>query len=124
MIIDEEREKKDIVADRYEDLLHGVVVTPFVPDGFRSAWAYYSVLAESEEQRKKMIGRLNERGIPTAIYYPKPLHLQPVSSYLGYKLGDFPVAEDISRRVLSLPMHAYLDDEDLVRITDVVNEVN
>ena len=124
MIIDEEREKKDIVADRYEDLLYGVVVTPFVPDGFRSAWAYYSVLAESEEQRKKMIGRLNERGIPTAVYYPRPLHLQPVSSYLGYKLGDFPVAEDISRRVLSLPMHAYLDDEDLVRITDVVNEVN
>ena len=124
MIIDEEREKKNIVADRYEELLHGVIVTPFIPEGFMSAWAYYSVLAESEQQRDQVMRRLNERGIPTVVYYPNPLHLQTVSSHLGYKLGDFPLAEDISRRVLSLPMHAYLDDEDLVRITDVVKEIN
>ncbi len=123
MIIDEEREKKNIVADRYEELLHGVIVTPFIPEGFMSAWAYYSVLAESEQQRDQVMRRLNERGIPTVVYYPNPLHLQTVSSHLGYKLGDFPLAEDISRRVLSLPMHAYLDDEDLVRITDVVKEI-
>jgi dTDP-4-amino-4,6-dideoxygalactose transaminase len=123
MLIDEEWEKKDIIADRYEELLHDVVVSPFVPDGFRSAWAYYSMLADSEEQRGEIMSRLKKRGIPSAIYYPSPLHLQQVSSHLGYIEGDFPVAEDVSHRVFSLPMHAYLQGEDLVRIVNVIHEI-
>ena len=67
--------------------------------------------------------RLNERGIPCTVYYPKPLHLQTVSSHLGYTIGDFPEAEDVSCRVFSLPMHSYLEDNDLIKTVDIIRDV-
>jgi len=59
---------------------------------------------------------LKAAGIPTAIYYPKPLHLQTAFGYLGYKEGDFPISEDYSQRIFSLPMHPYLSKADQERI--------
>ena len=123
MIIDEEWAKKDIIADRYEELLDGMVTTPIIPDDFLSAWAYYSVLTESEQKRKELMTLLKKQDIPTAVYYPKPLHFQQVSSHLGYNKGDFPVAENVSSRIFSLPMHAYLEDDDLVKIANVFQGV-
>lgn len=89
---------------------------PHVPNGFMSAWAQYSVLAESSAERQKIIDRLATEGIPTAIYYPKPLHLQPAFAFLQYRQGSFPVSEDISSRIFSLPMHPYLDEATVHRI--------
>jgi len=117
-ILDEEIKQRDRVANRYEELLDGMVTTPIIPDDFRSTWAYYSVLTESERKRKELITLLKKQEIPTVVYYPKPLHFQQVSSHLGYNKGDFPVVEDVSRRIFSLPMHAYLEDEDLVKIAN------
>ena len=122
-ILDDEIQERNRIAMRYEELLDGKVVTPFIPDGYKSAWAYYSVLAESEEQRFEIMSRLKKCGIPSAIYYPTPLPLQQVSSHFGYIEGDFPVAEDVCHRVFSLPMHAYLQDEDLVRIVNIIHEI-
>jgi len=122
-ILDEEIKQRDSIANRYEELLDGMVTTPIIPDDFRSAWAYYSVLTESEQKRKELMALLKKQGIPTAVYYPKPLHFQQVSSHLGYNKGDFPVAEDVSSRIFSLPMHAYLEDEDLVKIANVFQGV-
>ena len=65
---------------------------------------------------------LNNNGIPAMIYYPYPLHLQKAYKYLGYKENDFPVTEELSKLVLSLPMHTELDEEQLRFITEKVLE--
>jgi UDP-2-acetamido-2-deoxy-ribo-hexuluronate aminotransferase len=90
---------------------------PFVPSGMVSAWAQYSILSDRRDELEKY---LKEKGIPTAIYYPTPLHLQPAFSYLRYKKGDFPVSDDASRRILSLPMHPYLTDQELKDVTEAI----
>ena len=79
--------------------------------GYKSAWAQYSVLAADEQHRTDLQNKLKEAGIPTAIYYPTPLHLQSAFSGLGYKKGDFPVSEESAERIFSLPMHPYLTEE-------------
>ena len=98
----------------YLDLL---VKTPEVPNGYRSAWAQYSILVRDGALRTSRIAKLKEAGIPTAIYYPKPLHLQTAFAGLGYQEGDFPVSEDCARRIFSLPMHPYLAAGEQRRIT-------
>ena len=95
------------------------VETPFVPDGYMSAWAQYSVLSDNREQVQVA---LKAAGIPTAIYYPKPLHLQGAYSQLGQSEGAFPVSEHASRRIFSLPMHPYLDEDTQRRIIDAVTD--
>ena len=65
------------------------------------------------KNREDLKNRLTESGIPTAIHYPMPLHLQECFKYLGYKKGGFPVAEKVSQEILSLPMNPFLSDEDI-----------
>jgi dTDP-4-amino-4,6-dideoxygalactose transaminase len=65
---------------------------------------------------------LKEEGIPTAVYYPKPLHLQDAFADLGYNNGDFPVSEDISGKVFSLPMYPYLNTENQDKIIEAVKK--
>jgi dTDP-4-amino-4,6-dideoxygalactose transaminase len=78
----------------------------------KSAWAQYSLLTKSGDQRNAIINELKDAGIPTAIYYPKPLHLQTAFASLAYKEGDFPVSENCAKRIFSLPMHPYLKSVD------------
>ena len=66
---------------------------------------------------------LRERGVGAGIYYPKPLHVYPHIAKLGYKVGDFPVAEDLAARVVSLPVHPKVSDEDVITIAKAVKEV-
>lgn len=110
-IFAEEIELRQQVAETYSELLavkSSPVVTPRIPADYVSAWAQYSVLAGDEGSRAALRKRLEEAGVPTAVYYPKPLHLQPAFSYLGYAPGGFPVSEDFARRIFSLPIHPYL----------------
>jgi dTDP-4-amino-4,6-dideoxygalactose transaminase len=67
-----------------------------------------------------LLQKLQAAQIPTAIYYPLPLHLQRAFAHLGYKEGDFPVSESASRRIFSLPMHPYLGPADQERIIQVL----
>jgi dTDP-4-amino-4,6-dideoxygalactose transaminase len=122
-IFPEEIELRQQVAQRYTQLLNQnkEVQTPSVPEKMKSAWAQYSILAKDETHRSNLQTRLKESGIPTAIYYPKPLHLQTAFESLGYKEGDFPVSEDCSSRIFSLPMHPYLSSSDQERITQVLS---
>ncbi len=108
------------VAATYTRLLEKVpgITPPVVPDGYASAWAQYSILLDGRESLQKA---LDAQGIPTAIYYPKPLHQQTAFSGLGYGAGDFPVAENIAGRILSLPMHPYLEESDIVRICNSIS---
>ena len=98
---------------------------PYIDDRNTSVWAQYSIrikpstfnLQSSTSLRDNLQTSLKEKGIPTAVHYPMPLHLQECFRYLGYKEGDFPIAEKISKEILSLPMNPYLSDEEIEYIT-------
>ncbi|MBU2235300.1 MAG: DegT/DnrJ/EryC1/StrS family aminotransferase, partial [Proteobacteria bacterium] len=119
-IFPEEIGLRQEVAARYNKLLSGAVVTPAIPDGYRSAWAQYSILARDTVGRATLMEKLKAAGIPTAVYYKKPLHRQTAFAGLGYREGDFPASDDCARRILSLPMHPYLAAEDQRRIADIL----
>jgi UDP-2-acetamido-2-deoxy-ribo-hexuluronate aminotransferase len=123
-IFPEEIELRQQVANRYASLLnaHSNLQLPAIPSDYKSAWAQYSVLAADEKQRTDLQNKLKEAEIPTAIYYPKPLHLQSAFSDLGYSKGDFPISEEISRRIFSLPMHPYLAEEEQQKIAAVIGD--
>lgn len=122
-IFDDELQARQRVADRYAQRLAGAgvaVVAPTLPPRHTSAWAQYSVLAVDAEARTAFIERLRTAGVPTMIYYPKPLHLQQAFARLGYQAGDFAISEDLSTRIFSLPMHPYLEDEQVDRIVEAM----
>jgi UDP-2-acetamido-2-deoxy-ribo-hexuluronate aminotransferase len=124
-IFDQEIHKRNQVADSYSKLLlngKAGVVVPQVPSGYSSVWAQYSILAKDGNHRSELQGRLKEAGIPTAIYYPKPLHLQTAFRSLGYKPGDFPVSEEAASRIFSIPMHPYLSARDQEQLTRIIEQ--
>ncbi len=120
-IFSDEIKQRNMAAGLYSKYLKQVVV-PFVPDRYTSVWAQYSVLAESKEHRDQLQARLKENSIPSAVYYPRALHLQTAFSNLNYKEGDFPVSEDISQKIFSLPMHPYLKKDDIKQICQIIDQ--
>jgi len=121
-IFPEEIELRQSVAERYRELLSNLdsIVVPQVPEGVKSVWAQYSILARDGNQRSQLQAKLKEAHIPTAVYYPKPLHLQTAYRALGYLEKDFPVSENCSRRILSLPMHPYLSFAEQEQIAQTI----
>lgn len=113
----EELNKRQEIANKYSKNLRNVII-PFVDNNSISAWAQYCIRVSN---RDEMIKKCNEKGVPTAIYYPLPLHLQEVFSYLGYKNGDFPITEKVSLDIMALPMSAFLKDDEQDYIIEVVN---
>lgn len=123
-IFPDELEKRQIAARQYNDLLaHSDLILPKAFSGYQSAWAQYSVLAKNSSARDVFQTRLKEKGIPTAIYYPTPLHLQTAFAGFGYKAGDLPVSEYVASRIFSLPMHPYLMLEEQNKIAEIINGV-
>ncbi len=88
----------------------GFLALPVVKPFNRSIWAQFSICTEGSRDLLKDF--LQSKGVPTAVHYPKPLHLQDAFAYLGYTAGDFPVAEAVARKIISLPFHPYLSDDD------------
>lgn len=117
-IFAEEINLRQTVANRYTSLLqsNADVLPPAIPSTYLSAWAQYSILAKDGEHRAALQKNLNEAGIPSAIYYQKPLHLQAAFAYLGYKTGDFAVSEEYADRIFSIPMHPYLSEDEQQKI--------
>ena len=107
------------VARLYDDGLEGVVITPARPPGADSAWAQYTIRTPRREQLRDA---LRAEGFPTAVYYPRPLHLQPAYAAAGPGPGSMPVSEELSAQVLSLPMHPYLEPEVVSRICRVIGD--
>lgn len=91
------------------------IITPFIPEGKVSVYAQYSVRVKNREEVAK---KLNEQGIPTAIHYPIPLHMQECYAGCGFKEGDLPVSEKVSKEIMSLPMSAFLKEDDQDFIVD------
>lgn len=104
--LDQELEARQRIGARYSKLLGGVVPTPYIEPHNTSVYAQYTILVED---RADVQARLKEAGIPTAVHYPVPLNLQPAFASLGQGEGSFPRAESAARRVMSLPMHPFLD---------------
>lgn len=107
-IFSEEIDKRNKVAIRYSEALSAVAAVPHVMEGAVSVWAQYTLIVEGRDQVQ---ARLKEHGIPTAVYYPKPLHQQ--TAYKGYPQGGngLPISDRLAGEVLSLPMHPYMDEE-------------
>ena len=97
------------IGARYTELLRGTCGVPEIAEGNTHVYAQYTIRIP---ERDAVAAKLKAKGIPTATYYPKCLHEQPVFSKLGYSLGDFPISEQASREVLSLPMHSFLSGTD------------
>lgn len=110
-IYDEEIAVRQRVAERYTTALKDRFVTPHVPNGMRSIWAQYTLRASSEAERDAALGHLRSQRIPTAVYYPRPLHLQTAYTSFPADPAGLPESEAASRTVFSLPIHPYLEEQ-------------
>ena len=123
-------------AEKYSDRLKGIVATPVIPDGFRSSWAQYTIRLRDKEQRDAVQAALKAEGIPSMVYYPKPMHLQtafldphvslrpPQDDNCHSERSEeslCPVATSLCDRVLSLPMHPYLTEEEIDTVCTVIH---
>jgi dTDP-4-amino-4,6-dideoxygalactose transaminase len=111
-VYESEIKARQAVASRYQEALGMAVVTPHVPDHSLSVWAQYTVRARPGRNREAIMSALTARGVPTVVYYPRPLHLQTAYRDFPGDPAGLPVAEMLSREVFSLPMHPYLSRDD------------
>lgn len=118
-IFPDEIEARNRAATRYAEGLKDVAIVPEVASGYGSVWAQYTIRVE---KRDALAAVLSTRGVPTAIYYPKPLHRQePYKRYLIAGNG-LPVTDKLAAEVISLPMHPYLDEPTQERVIAAVRE--
>lgn len=109
-------------ASWYTERLSDLVVTPIVPDGFVSSWAQYSILLKSSEERAALQKALKEKEIPSMLYYPRGIHQQGAYQDRGLSDEDYLNTIEATKRILSLPMHPYLQEADVDYISGVIRE--
>ena len=123
----------NVAAEKYTERLKDIVATPVIPAGFSSSWAQYTIKLKDAAQRDALQAALKAEGIPSMVYYPKPLHLQTAFAQTPDQVGGdgrdvipgstgnlCPVATSLSSRVLSLPLHPYITE---VQIDTVCNAI-
>ncbi len=115
-----ELDNRNKFAKMYTEKLEDVVKTPIVPEGYISSWAQYTIILNSEEERNNLQGKLKEAGIPSMIYYPTPLHKQIVYKDYNFNVEDLKVSEKLCKCVLSLPMHPYMNEEQVDITSNVI----
>ncbi len=116
-------ERRKEIAKRYSELLQpleNLLEFSSSPKGNEHVFHQYVVKFKTEDMRKAVIEAFKKRRIGFAIYYPKPLHLQKALEYVGYREGDFPVSEDLSKKVLALPMFPELEDHEIEEVVTVM----
>ena len=122
----------NVAADKYTSLLKDLVATPVVLDGFLSSWAQYTVKFASRAQRDAAQAALKAEGIPSMVYYPKPMHLQTAfartpdqaGTVIPGSIGNLcPVATSLCDHVLSLPMHPYITEEQIETVCAAIHKV-
>lgn len=111
------RQKRGAYYTEKLKTLEPTIIPPLILPYNTSVYAQYSIRVK---RRDHLADSLKKDGIPTAIHYPKPLHLQTALDYLGYHTGDFPVCESIAREILSLPMHPFLTEDEQSFIVDKI----
>lgn len=105
------------VANKYTEALclKQSIILPVVYDDITSAWAQYSIRVKNRDELQEA---LKLAGIPTAVHYPLPLHLQECFAYLGYSVGDFTVSETVANEIMSLPINPYVTDAEIAYIVE------
>jgi UDP-2-acetamido-2-deoxy-ribo-hexuluronate aminotransferase len=118
-VFDDELAARERISRIYDAILSGHIAIPArVPDS-ASAWAIYAILLRDAASREKAQAALRDSGIPTAIYYPRPLHHQP--AYAPHHRGNpLPVSEDLATRILALPIHPDLTEAQARRVAESV----
>ena len=106
-IFEDEIRLRRLVAQRYTERLSDLVETPVQMHDTNSIWAQYTIKLPN---RDAVAESLRQQGIPTQIYYPLPMHLQSAYAHHGGGMGSLPVSEQLSRKVLALPVRPYLDE--------------
>ena len=122
-------------AEKYTERLKDIVATPVIPTGFRSSWAQYTIKLKDAAQRDALQAALKAEGIPSMVYYPKPLHLQTAFAQTPDQVGSdgrdvipgstgnlCPVATSLCSRVLSLPLHPYITEEQIDTVCNAIRK--
>ena len=120
--VEHELEDVNWVSGLYHERLAGVIETPIIPEGYYSSFAQYTIKLKSKEQRDRLQVQLKEQGIPSAIYYIKPMHKQGAYSNLDFDEKYFVVTNELCEVVLSLPMHPYLSKDDIESIVSAISQ--
>ncbi len=122
LIFDDELARRNANAQKYTAAFSSFGIAPVIPPDTVSVWSQYTLRLPDKVTRDRLKLALSTCGIPSMVYYPAPLHLQPAFIYLGGKKGMLPVAESSCEQVLSIPVHAYLSDEDVALIIDCITD--
>jgi dTDP-4-amino-4,6-dideoxygalactose transaminase len=117
--LSEVTKKRRANAALYTELLDKNLV--FIPEERAEEFNTYHTYVIQVNNRDRLKKSLESEGIETAIHYPIPIHLQPAAQNLGYKLGDFPITEDQSNKILTLPVNQYLSSEDIAHVAERIN---
>ena len=118
-IFDEELEMRNKVSDYYRKSLNNA---QYIPENYYSAHALFSITLSSHKKREELLDRLKNHNIPNVVYYKYPIHLMKGFDYLNHKIGDFPISENLSKTIVSLPMHPYLQFKEIDLIIKALKE--
>jgi len=113
-------DRRQEIADRYSTALRDLLETPVVAEDCRSVWAQYTVQVDG---RERVRDELLQNGVPTAVFYQQPLHEAPAYRSNPVVPGGVSVTERISKRVVSLPMHAYLGEAEQDQVVSSIRKV-
>lgn len=117
-----ELENVNAAAKEYTKLLKDVVTPPVVPEGYYSSWAQYTIQLEDREAREGLQAYLKEKGIPSMVYYPKPMHRQKAFENVESEEKHFANTTELCDRVLALPIHPYMSRDDIGQVVDHIRE--
>ena len=120
-IFDAELLKRNNVATWYSERLSSIFEIPVVPKGYKSSWAQYTLKAKDAKQRDDIIAKMKHAGIPVMVYYPIPIHMS--GAFNNTKSWDLECCESLSSRVFSLPMHPYLEEQEVEIICNKLIEI-
>tara|TARA_X000000368_G_scaffold404412_1_gene380414 strand:- start:851 stop:1960 length:1110 start_codon:yes stop_codon:yes gene_type:complete len=118
-IFDEELQLRNEIDDYYRKFLNSA---QYHPQNYQSAHALFSIVLSSNEKRNNLVSSLSKKSIPSVIYYKNPIHLMKAFHYLGYKKGSLPISEKLSDSIVSLPMHPYLNKNDIDLIVKAIKD--
>ena len=116
--VEYERDAVNKVAERYTDMLQNEVVTPYVDSKYVSSWAQYCILLRDNQERDSLQDYLIQQGIPSMVYYPKPMHQQKAFSNQKYDESEFHVTNKLCKTILALPMHPYMREEETILVAN------
>ena len=120
--IEHELEDVNRVYRLYTEKLKGIVETPVIPEGYVSSFAQYTIKLKTKVERDALQVKLKENGIPSMVYYVKPMHKQGAFEEYAYSDNDYEVTNELCDTVLSLPMHPYLREEDVNSVVKVIED--